>query len=127
MSDFPTRREKANPDIRMLATLMYILEQEDKEDYVVLQLVKILQYMNKAARTDIIAKILNIEEKDLYLYLQRMRSKGWIGIRNGYVSVIGAGDPEIWKIRGRVSQVIHSFNNNKPIPEWKKQSKKLKK
>ena len=53
-----------------------------------------------------------------------MVMKGWIGIVNDYISVIGAGDSEIWRIRGRISQVIHSINNNKPLPEWKKKQKK---
>ena len=73
MSKFPTRKEKAGPDLRMLATLMYIIQQEHQEDYVVLLTVKTLQYKAKASGKGALMAILDIQERDL----ETLCFKGW--------------------------------------------------
>jgi len=126
MSDFPTRVQKAAPDLRLAALLMYVLQQDDPEDYVILLMAKAQQYLYRSQKGDLIMALLKLDEKEFYTRLNRLRERGWIGVEKGCISVINSGDMEFWRIIGWVSNVLGNYKQNKPLPKWKKQSKKSK-
>ena len=123
MSDWPTRVEKAAPDLKLMAHLMYVLQQEEPEDYVILLMAKIQKYMAKSQRGEVIRTVLKMDDKEFRIRLNRLRERGWIGVKDGYISVIGAGDRELLRIMGWVSLVLGNYKQNKPLPEWRRLKK----
>lgn len=120
----PLRIERSRPHLHMLAQLLYILDQPEPRDYIILMAVKYARNMYDYAKMELIRTILSISEEDFYESIERMREKGWVAVQGEYIKEYGAGDKKLDEATGWVSYALHNIQERKPLDEWMKVIKK---
>ena len=118
MSKSPTRLDKALPHLYDMAWLWFVLQQEHPKDYILLSTFKYFRHISETSHLDTIQALLGIPDEELNIIISRMKSKGWITVSRGYVSVERPGHAEYFSIKAKIVQVVAEMRNNEPIRSW---------
>lgn len=119
-----SRIQKAKPHLQMMAQLLYIMDQKDPKDYLVLAFAKYFKHISAYAKAETIRHLLSMPEKEFYTIVNRMRDKGWVVIEGEYINVSGAGDHKLTAVQGWISYALYNIQERIPLEQWSKLLKK---
>jgi len=119
-----SRTEKARPHLMMIAHLLYIMDQPEPKDYLILAGVKYFKNISAYAKAETIRHLFSIPEKEFYKRVNRMRDKSWIAVEGEYINVTMGGDKELDSIAGWISYALYNIQERNPLEEWSKLLKK---
>ena len=109
MAKSPTRKDKAEVDLKVLAMLSYILTTGKPELYLVLETIKVLGYISDYVTITRVNKILKMNHADLMANIQELRHREWIAEDRGYMRVLKSGDKKLASIRAKIAMLIEGM------------------
>ena len=128
MSPQPTSRiGRARPHLQMIGQLLYILEQPEPKDYVLLSAIKYFKYLLTYAKAETIQHLLSMPQNEFDKRIERMRKKGWVSVEGEYINVAGVGDKELDAAMGWISYALYNIQERIPLEKWSKLMKRSKK
>jgi len=113
-----TRIGKAKPHLQLIALLLYIMDQEEPKDYLILSAVKYFKNITGYAKAETIRHLFSIPEKEFYERVDRMRKKGWVAMEGEYINTSRSGDGKIDEIIGWMSLAMYNIQERNPLEEW---------
>lgn len=115
-----SRIDKARPYLHMIAQLLYIIDQPEPKDYVLLAAVKYFRNITGYAKAETIMHLFSIPEKEFNKMIKRMCDKEWIFLEGEYINVSGSGDKKLDAAMGWVSYAIYNIKERIPAEKWSK-------
>lgn len=109
---WPTRYEKAKVDLKVLASLKYILSTEDDPElYLVMETIKVWGYISSYITMSRIAEILDMCYKDVQAYVKELKHRGWVAEDKGYLKVLKSGDAKMNGVRTKIANIVNEIKN----------------
>jgi len=119
-----SRTGKARPHLQMIAHLLYIMDQPEPKDYLILAAVKYFKHISAYAKAETVRHLFSIPEKEFNKRVERMREKGWIAVEGEYINVALYGEKQLDAISGWISYALYNIQERNPLEEWSKLLKK---
>jgi len=118
-----SRTERARPYLHMMAQLLYIMDEPEPKDYLILSSFKYFKSISNYAKMETVRHLLSIPKKEFYQRVERMRDKEWLSIEGEYANVAGQGDKKLDAAMGWVSYALYNIQERIPLEKWSKLTK----